>query len=188
MNPGYILVVDDEPDIRRLMQEILEDEHYKVMAAEDAAAARAAVKKQRPDLVLLDIWMPGTDGISLLREWAHAGPLETDKLRRENLRLRRQAEPAATLTGKSPAMQQLRENLERIAATDAGVLITGEGGSGKDVAARYLHSHSPRKDRPFVEVSLTAITPAHAAAQLFGQENKGAVTPRCFEQAGGGTL
>jgi signal transduction histidine kinase/CheY-like chemotaxis protein len=134
-------------------------------------AAREAVKKQRPDLVLLDIWMPGTDGISLLREWSEAGPLEmpvimisghgsvetaveatrlgaydfiekpvsmgkllvtieraleNDKLRRENLRLRRQAEPAATLTGKSALMQQLRENIERIAATDAWVLITGE--------------------------------------------------------------
>jgi DNA-binding NtrC family response regulator len=114
--------------------------------------------------------------------------LENDKLRRENLRLRRQAEPAATLTGKSTLMQQLRENLERIAATDAWVLITGEGGSGKAVAARYLHAHSARKDHPFVEVSLTAVTPAHAAAQLFGQEQKGAVTPGCFEQAAGGTL
>jgi DNA-binding NtrC family response regulator len=114
--------------------------------------------------------------------------LENDKLRRENLRLRRQAEPAATLTGKSALMQQLRENIERIAATDAGVLITGEAGSGKAVAARYLHAHSARKDHPFVEVSLTAVTPAHAAAQLFGQEQKGAVTPGCFEQAAGGTL
>jgi DNA-binding NtrC family response regulator len=114
--------------------------------------------------------------------------LENDKLRRENLRLRRQAGPAATLTGKSALMQQLRENIERIAATDAWVLITGEAGSGKAVAARYLHAHSARKDRPFVEVSLTAITPAHAVAQLFGQEQKGAVTPGCFEQAAGGTL
>ena len=233
MNPGYILVVDDEPDIRRLMQEILEDEHYQVTAVENAAAARAAVKQQRPDLVLLDIWMPGTDGISLLREWSEAGPLEmpvivisghgtvetaveatrlgaydfiekpvsmgkllvtveraleNDKLRRENLRLRRQAEPTATLTGKSLLMQQLRENIERIAATDAEVLITGEPGSGKAVAARYLHAHSTRRAGPFVEVSLTAISPAHAAAQLFGQEQKGSVTPGCFEQAAHGAL
>ncbi|MEK9133636.1 MAG: response regulator, partial [Pseudomonadota bacterium] len=145
MNPGYILVVDDEPDIRRLVQEILEDEHYKVVTAENAKAAREAVRKQRPDLVLLDIWMPDTDGISLLREWSQSGnlempvimisghgtvetaveatrlgaydfiekplsmgkllvtverALENDKLRRENLRLRRQAEPATTLIGK----------------------------------------------------------------------------------------
>src|SRR3990167_7533172 len=76
MNPGYILVVDDEPDIRRLVQEILEDEHYKVVTAENAKAAREAVRKQRPDLVLLDIWMPDTDGISLLREWSQSGNLE----------------------------------------------------------------------------------------------------------------
>ncbi len=70
---GYILVVDDEPEIRRLIREILEDEHYRVVTAENAAAARAAYAHERPDLVLLDIWMPDTDGITLLKEWAAAG-------------------------------------------------------------------------------------------------------------------
>jgi len=233
MNPGYILVVDDEPDIRRLVQEILEDEHYKVVTAENAKTAREAVRKQRPDLVLLDIWMPDTDGISLLREWSQSGnlempvimisghgtvetaveatrlgaydfiekplsmgkllvtverALENDKLRRENLRLRRQTEPATTLIGKSLLMTQLRKSIERIAATDAWVLISGEAGSGKAVAARYLHAHSGRKDAPFVEVSLAASAPQQVTALLFGQELKGAIKPGCFEQAAGGTL
>jgi len=73
MNAGHILVVDDEPDIRALVQEILEDEGYQVSTAEDAASARVARRQRRPDVVLLDIWMPGTDGISLLKEWAEAG-------------------------------------------------------------------------------------------------------------------
>lgn len=71
-----ILVVDDEPDIRTLVQEILEDEGYKVAVAADAQQARAARLSHRPDLILLDIWMPDLDGISLLREWSQAeGPI-----------------------------------------------------------------------------------------------------------------
>ncbi len=70
MNAGKILVVDDEADIRRLLQEILSEEGYEVEVAPDAAQARAARERLRPDLVLLDIWMPDTDGITLLREWA----------------------------------------------------------------------------------------------------------------------
>lgn len=69
MKNPYILVVDDEPDIRDLVREILQDESYEVTVAENAAAARTEWNKQRPDLVLLDIWMPDTDGISLLKEW-----------------------------------------------------------------------------------------------------------------------
>jgi len=64
-----ILVVDDENDIRELVREILSEEGYSVETAGDAAEARAACARQAPDLVLLDIWMPDTDGISLLREW-----------------------------------------------------------------------------------------------------------------------
>ena len=66
----YILVVDDEPDIRNLLQEILEDEGYEVSVAENGETARNAHRARRPDLVLLDIWMPDVDGITLLKEWA----------------------------------------------------------------------------------------------------------------------
>jgi two-component system nitrogen regulation response regulator NtrX len=64
-----ILVVDDEPDIRRLVCEILEDEGYQVAAAENAGVARELKMVKAPDLILLDIWMPDTDGITLLKEW-----------------------------------------------------------------------------------------------------------------------
>ena len=69
MSNARILVVDDEADIRELVQEILSEEGYTVDVAANAAEARAACARQAPDLVLLDIWMPDTDGISLLREW-----------------------------------------------------------------------------------------------------------------------
>ncbi len=74
MNAGKILVVDDEADIRRLLQEILTEEGYDVEVAADARQARAARQRQMPDLVLLDIWMPDTDGITLLREWSSDAP------------------------------------------------------------------------------------------------------------------
>ena len=73
MAASHILVVDDEPDIRSLVQDILADEGYQVEIAEGANAARAALRSRRPDLVLLDVWMPDTDGISLLREWSQDG-------------------------------------------------------------------------------------------------------------------
>ena len=77
MASGRILVVDDEPDIRTTVKEILEDEGYQVLLAASAAAARDARTQGRPDVILLDIWMPETDGISLLREWSQAGALTT---------------------------------------------------------------------------------------------------------------
>lgn len=70
-----ILVVDDELGIRDLLSEILFDEGHQVELAENAAQARAARQNMRPDLVLLDIWMPDTDGVSLLKEWASTGLL-----------------------------------------------------------------------------------------------------------------
>lgn len=75
MSGAYILVVDDEPDIRGLVQEILEDEGYKVATAEDGSHAREAMRERRPDMVLLDIWMPDVDGITLLKEWGESGDL-----------------------------------------------------------------------------------------------------------------
>lgn len=69
MNQSHILVVDDEPDIRSLVQEILADEGFKVAAAADADTAQQLLETFKPDLVLLDIWMPNVDGITLLKKW-----------------------------------------------------------------------------------------------------------------------
>lgn len=233
MTAARILVVDDEPEIRRVLQEILEDENYRVITAENAAAARAAYTEHHPDLVLLDIWMPDLDGISLLKEWMQAdgpGPpvimmsghgnvetaveavrlgaqdfiekplstgkllvtiarvLQSEKLRQENRRLRNRIEPASIVVGKSASMQALRERIERIAAHDTWVLITGEPGGGKAVAARYLHGKSARRDKPLVEVSLAAVPAENVPVQLFGRENGDDIQPGSFEQASGGTL
>ena len=70
-----ILVVDDELGIRDLLGEILNDEGHTVEVAENAAQARVALARERPDLVLLDIWMPDTDGVTLLKEWSASGAL-----------------------------------------------------------------------------------------------------------------
>lgn len=75
MSAAHILVVDDEPDIRELVKEILEDEGYEVTTAASGTAAREARRARRPDLILLDIWMPDIDGITLLKEW-----IEGDRL------------------------------------------------------------------------------------------------------------
>ena len=76
MPPAHVLVVDDEPDIRDLLRDVLEDEGYRVSLAADAAAAREQKASGKPDLVLLDIWMPGEDGMALLRAWAQPPGLD----------------------------------------------------------------------------------------------------------------
>src|SRR5574340_704863 len=75
MSLNQILVVDDEAGIRELLREILQDEGYQVKLAENAGEARTIRQQLRPDMVLLDIWMPDSDGITLLKEWASSGLL-----------------------------------------------------------------------------------------------------------------
>ncbi len=233
MSAPYILVVDDETDIRNLVREILEDEDYEVATAEDGEHARQALRARRPDLILLDIWMPDLDGITLLKEWAEDeglpcpvvmmsghGTVETaveatrlgaydflekplslakllltverameaDKLQRENIGLRKRSAAVVEPTGKSPVMQRLREQVKRIAQHDTWVLITGEPGSGRETFARYLHAQSARRDRPFVDLGVSAIAKGNSARELFGSEEGGRVHYGGLEQASGGTL
>ena len=233
MSTAYILVVDDEPDIRNLVQEILIDEGYDVVVAENAAEARESRRTRRPDLILLDIWMPDVDGISLLKEWQSEGvgnapvimmsghgtvetaveatrlgaydfiekplslakllltverALEADKLQRENVDMREHLRPVIEPLGKSVIMQQLREQIERVAQHDAGVLISGEPGSGKHQAAIYLHAKSTRSNGPFIEVGVALITDEHSAVELFGSERDGQISYGRIEQANGGIL
>lgn len=233
MTGQNILVIDDEPDIRELVSEILEDEDYKVCIAGSVAEARERQKKENPDLVLLDVWLPDGDGIGLLKEWKEAGGLpcpvvmmsghgtvetaveatrlgaydfiekplsmakllltvaraiEADQLARENIGLRRQALRVVYPEGTSALMQDLREQVRRIARHDTWVLISGEPGVGKQTFARYLHSQSRRQDHPFVEVAVAALAGEDATAELLGREQGDRIRHGLLEQANGGVL
>jgi DNA-binding NtrC family response regulator len=227
MNANRILVVDDEADIRRLLQEILTEEGHEVEVAADAAQARASRARAEPDLVLLDIWMPDTDGITLLREWSgdtrrdcpvvmmsgHGTvetaveatrlgafdfiekPLSLAKLlptvkRALDARRARQAAgfaPArsnAPLLGRSRVAQQLRAELQRLAAYAAPLLLVAEPGCETEALARFIHQSGPHASGPFVSAHARGFAEGEAAPALVGAPGQ----PGLFEQARGGTL
>jgi two-component system, NtrC family, nitrogen regulation response regulator NtrX len=114
---------------------------------------------------------------------------ETERLRRDNERLREGHALAEEFTGNSSAINQVRAMLKRVANTGSRVLITGPAGSGKEVAARLLHTWSPRADKAFVTVNSARITPERFEQELFGEETDGKlVRPGLLELADGGTL
>ncbi|MDE2561856.1 MAG: sigma-54-dependent Fis family transcriptional regulator [Sphingomonadales bacterium] len=114
---------------------------------------------------------------------------ETERLRRENAQLRQGFSVADEFTGSSPAINGVRATLKRVANTGSRVLITGPAGSGKEVAARLLHSWSPRANSAFVTVNSARITPERFEQELFGEEADGKlVRAGLLEMADGGTL
>ncbi|MES2698405.1 MAG: sigma-54 dependent transcriptional regulator [Pseudomonadota bacterium] len=114
---------------------------------------------------------------------------ETERLRRENARLREGFAAHDEFTGNSNAINQVRATLKRVANTGSRVLITGPGGSGKEVAARLLHAWSPRTDHAFVTVNSARITPERFEQELFGEEADGKLLRAgLLEMADGGTL
>jgi DNA-binding NtrC family response regulator len=122
--------------------------------------------------------------------------LEVRKLRDENRELREalgQRYQFENIIGHSPAMQEIFATIMRVAPTRATILLAGESGVGKDMIARAIHQHSPRRDRPFVKINCTAIPENLMESELFGYE-KGAFTgantskPGKFEQADTGTV
>jgi two-component system nitrogen regulation response regulator NtrX len=115
--------------------------------------------------------------------------LEAARLRRENAVLRQKDDGLAELVGESGAMVQFRSMIDRVAPTNSRVLIYGPSGSGKEVAARYLHQNSKRADAPFIVVSAATMDPEHMEEKLFGREREGGLAvPGLFEAAHGGTL
>ena len=114
--------------------------------------------------------------------------LEADKLHKEYVGLKRRTAVAHEPVGHSAAVQRLREQVRRIARHDTWVLITGEAGSGRETFSRYLHAQSPRKNRPFVDLGVSAIARNNAARELFGSEEDGHIHYGSLEQAAGGTL
>src|ERR1700737_3616799 len=209
MTASRILVVDDEADIRGLLKEILSEEGYEVEVAGDAAQARSARTAQGPDLVLLDIWMPDTDGISLLREWSVTdgydcpvvmmsghGTVETaveaTRLGRydfveKRLCARAHGPTLAVPIGKSKVTQALREQVQNAASSSSPVLLLGELGSGREAYARYLHSLSARASKPFFMVVPASLGQDPTAA-LFGSERDGRIELGALDQAAGGSL
>lgn len=228
-----ILVVDDEPDIRNLVKEILIDEGFEVDTAADAEKARLSREKFKPDLILLDIWMPGTDGISLLKEWRTENrlnvpvimmsghgtvetaveatkvgaydfiekplslakllltvkhSLENISLQKENLRLRNQIQYIDLPPGKSRIMQQLYEQISRIANHDTPVLIIGETGTEKEMYARMLHKQGNRSEGPFITTSISALSSDNAITALYGSEEKSIIHKGLMEKADSGIL
>lgn len=114
--------------------------------------------------------------------------LETVRLRRENIGLKRRVEALVEPVGKSAVMDRLREQARRLGQHEARVLLIGEPGCGKENLARYLHSHSPRRDGPFVDVGVGGIAPEFSAVEFFGREEGGQIQQGLLEQAHGGTL
>ncbi len=230
-----ILIVDDEADIRDLIQGILEDEGYKTRLASHSMQAYQAVQERTPDLVVLDIWLKGSthDGMQILKTVKDHHPhlpivmisghgtietavsaikqgaydfiekpfesdrlllmisraLETARLRQENRVLRAQTEGMSDLVGESGALSALRQTLARVAQTNSRVLISGEQGTGKDVAARQIHKLSSRSGGPFKAVNCAVLRPEHLETELFGSEMPGEPFKLgMLEQANGGTL
>lgn len=114
---------------------------------------------------------------------------ETQRLREENASLRAMVGHADELTGSSAGINNVRATLKKVAATGSRLLITGPAGVGKEVAARLLHSWSPRSDSPFVTVSAARLSPDRFDEELFGIEQDGQlVQAGMLERAHGGTL
>jgi two-component system nitrogen regulation response regulator NtrX len=237
--PRRLLIIDDEEGIRFSLRGILEDEAYLVFEAASAEAGIAFLEKEQTDLVFLDIWLPGMDGLGMLdymrvhhpslpvlmisghgtietavsaiKKGAHdfiEKPLSLEKviiaveralefqaLKKENVELRELLDlgVAGGPMGASPPMVELREQIRRVAPLDTSVLITGENGTGKEIAARAVHSLSKRSDKPMVALNCAAIPDELIESELFGHE-KGAFTGADsakigkFEMAHQGTL
>jgi two-component system nitrogen regulation response regulator NtrX len=118
-----------------------------------------------------------------------ARALEASRLRRENARLRASEAASCDLVGASAAMNALRNKLQRVARGGSRVMLTGGPGTGKEVAARYIHMHSDRSGRPFVVVNAASIEPDRMEEVLFGRDSAGTpVQTGVFERAHGGTL
>ena len=232
-----VLIIDDEKPIRNALRDILE---YEKMQVEDAATGTEGLQKlekDKFDLILCDIKMPGIDGIEVLEKMMQQGnsapvimisghgtietaveavkkgafdfiakPLDLNRLLvtvrnaldksvivNENKALKKKVSKTFDMIGNSAAINEIKEMIEKVAPTDARVLITGGNGTGKELVARWLHEKSNRSKFPLIEVNCAAIPSELIESELFGHE-KGAFTSAVnqrkgkFEQAEGGTL
>src|SRR3954465_14844822 len=232
-----ILIVDDERDICTLIAGILEDEGHTARRAHNSTEAIDAVRQRRPSLVILDVWLQGSelDGLQLLEVIRREEPpipvvmisghgtidtavsaikngaydfiekpfkadrlllvvdraVEADRLRRENVTLRRRAGGEVGFVGSSSAAAGVRTQIERVAPTGSRVLLTGASGAGKETVARLIHQGSRRAGAPFVIVNCSTLPAERLEIELFGTDTTDGDSMRvsgAFELAHGGTL
>ena len=115
--------------------------------------------------------------------------METSRLRRENAALRRQDTQSAEMVGSSSAFRTLKSNLDKVTKSNGRVMLSGGAGSGKEIAARYIHAESNRANGPFVTVASASIEPERMEEVLFGRESQErGVEQGLLEQANGGVI
>lgn len=232
-----ILVVDDEPAIGWGLREYLRDLRHDVLLAGSVEAAWETARDFQPEAVLLDVRLPGCDGLSAIpdfrRRWGEIpiivmtafGDLATAvgsvqqgafeyltkpfdleavgavieravQVRTDSASLECSPTPSpveGTMLGSSPAMQEVFKAIALVAPAEVPVLILGETGTGKELAAQAIHRHGQRPDGPFIPVCLAALSSSVVESELFGHVRgsfTGAVNdrPGLLELADGGTL
>ncbi|RPJ72463.1 MAG: sigma-54-dependent Fis family transcriptional regulator, partial [Desulfobacteraceae bacterium] len=234
-----ILIVDDDDQLRRSFRKLLTEEGYTVESAASGEAAVQKVQKQAPDLVILDMRLPGQSGIESFRvihgfepklpiiimtaygttenaiEATKLGAfdyvlkpfevpamltviaqaLEAGRFMRSPVDMGGGPDPASreAIIGRSRPMQEVYKAIGRVSPTDATVLIRGASGTGKELVARAIYTHSLRAERPFQVINCVAIPESLLESELFGYE-RGAFTGAAhrrlgkIEQANGGTV
>jgi two-component system, NtrC family, nitrogen regulation response regulator NtrX len=232
-----ILIVDDEAGIRESLAGVLTDEGYSASSAESGEACLERLRKGGFDVVLLDIWLPGIDGLETLEKIRQLdnppevimisghgtietavratklgaydflekplsldktlilvkNAIESKKLERENVDLKKQLHARSTIVGDSIPMKALRQQIGLMAPTNGRVLIYGESGTGKELVAHAIHAQSLRENQTFVEVNCAAIPEDLIESELFGHHKgsfSGAATDKegKFQKANEGTL
>jgi two-component system response regulator FlrC len=218
-----VLVVEDDDTLREALCDTITFGGYQAVAAGDGVEALTHMERESVDMVISDVQMDRMDGHRLLREvrsrqpslpfvmiTAHGSVRDAVAAMRDGatdyllkpfeaqvlLDMVARMEPvraAGDFIAEDPASRRLYALAERVADSDATILIAGESGSGKEVLARYLHTRSGRADAPFLAINCAAIPENMLESMLFGYE-KGAYTGAYqsragkFEQANGGTL
>jgi DNA-binding NtrC family response regulator len=224
-----ILIIEDEPAIRRVLMKILSEENdtYLVEEAEDGLSGMEKIKNTDYDLILCDIKMPKMDGVELLEATKKIKPeipivmisghgdmetaintmrmgafdyiskppdlnrllntvrnaLDKKQLVVENKILKKKVSKNYEMIGDSAPIHHIKEMIEKVALTDARVLITGPNGTGKELVAHQLHEKSERANAPLIEVNCAAIPSELIESELFGHV-KGAFTSAVKDRAG----